>query len=167
VWEHQALTRARFCAGDAAIGARFEAIREQVLRKDRSSADDPLKAEVLKMRAKMHDAYPSRDGLFDLKQDAGGMIDIEFMVQYLVLRHACQYPQLTANVGNIALLKLCGELGLIDAGLAAAVGDAYRAMRKLQHQVRLQGQDNARVEPALVAGHAANVIALWNAIFEE
>jgi glutamate-ammonia-ligase adenylyltransferase len=169
VWEHQALTRARFCAGDAAIGARFEAIREQVLRKDRSSPDDPdnpLKAEVLKMRARMHGAYPDRDGLFDLKQAAGGMIDIEFMVQYLVLRHACRYPQLTANSGNIALLRLCGELGLIDAALAAAVGDAYRAMRKLQHQVRLQGQDNARVEPALVAAHAANVVRLWKAIFD-
>jgi glutamate-ammonia-ligase adenylyltransferase len=166
VWEHQALTRARFGAGDAAIGARFEAIREQVLRTDRSAPDNPLKAEVLKMRAKMHDAYPSRDGLFDLKQEAGGMIDIEFMVQYLVLRHACQYPQLTANSGNIALLKLCGELGLIDGALAGAVGDAYRAMRKLQHQVRLQGQDNARVEPALVATHAASVVRLWNAIFE-
>ncbi|HEU4376228.1 MAG TPA: bifunctional [glutamate--ammonia ligase]-adenylyl-L-tyrosine phosphorylase/[glutamate--ammonia-ligase] adenylyltransferase [Telluria sp.] len=165
VWEHQALTRARFCAGDAAIGARFEAIREQVLRKDRSGADNPLKAEVLKMRTKMHDAYPSRGDAFDLKQDAGGMIDIEFMVQYLVLRHACQYPQLTANSGNIALLKLCGELRLIDPGLALAVGDAYRAMRKLQHQVRLQGQDNARVEPALVAVHAANVVRLWQAIF--
>jgi glutamate-ammonia-ligase adenylyltransferase len=167
VWEHQALTRARFCAGDAAIGARFEAIREQVLRKDRSGQAGELKAEVLKMRAKMHDAYPSRDGLFDLKQEAGGMIDIEFIVQFLVLRHACQYPQLTANTGNIALLKLCGELGLIDPVLAAAVGDAYRAMRKLQHQVRLQGQDNARVEPALVAAHADNVVKLWNAIFED
>jgi glutamate-ammonia-ligase adenylyltransferase len=165
-WEHQALTRARFCAGDAAIGARFEAIREQVLRKDRSSPDNPLKAEVLKMRARMHEAYPDRDGRFDLKQAAGGMIDIEFMVQYLVLRHACHYPQLAANSGNIALLRVCGELGLIDAVLAAAVGDAYRAMRRLQHQVRLQGQDNARVEPALVATHAANVVRLWKAIFD-
>jgi glutamate-ammonia-ligase adenylyltransferase len=166
VWEHQALTRARFCAGDAAIGARFEAVREQVLRKDRSGQAEELKADVLKMRTRMHDAYPSRDGLFDLKQDAGGMIDIEFMVQYLVLRHASQYPQLTANAGNIALLKLCGELRLIDPALALAVGDAYRAMRKLQHQVRLQGQDNARVEPALVAVHAERVVKLWNAIFE-
>ncbi|MDL2356882.1 MAG: bifunctional [glutamate--ammonia ligase]-adenylyl-L-tyrosine phosphorylase/[glutamate--ammonia-ligase] adenylyltransferase [Pseudomonadota bacterium] len=166
VWEHQALTRARFCAGDGAIGARFEAIREQVLRKDRSGqAGDALRDEVRNMRAKMHGAYPGRDGLFDLKQAAGGMIDIEFMVQYLVLRHACQYPQLTRNSGNIALLKLCGELGLIDAALAGAVGDAYRAMRKLQHQVRLQGQDNARVEPALVAAHAANVVRLWHALF--
>ena len=168
VWEHQALTRARFCAGDAAIGARFEAIREQVLRKDRSSPDNPLKAEVLKMRARMHDANPQRDGRFDLKQGPGGMIDIEFMVQYLVLRHACRYPQLTVNSGNIALLRLCGELGLVDAARAAAAGDAYRAMRKLQHQVRLQGQgqDSARVEPALAAPHAANVVRLWKALFD-
>ncbi|MDB5950963.1 MAG: glutamine-synthetase adenylyltransferase, partial [Massilia sp.] len=165
-WEHQALTRARFCAGDEAIGTRFEAIREQVLRKDRSDPANPLRADVLKMRARMHDAHPERDGRFDLKQAAGGMIDIEFMVQYLVLRHAARYPQLTANSGNIALLRLCGELGLIDAALAAAAGDAYRAMRKLQHQVRLQGQDNARVEPALVAAHAANVVRLWNEIFD-
>ncbi len=165
VWEHQALTRARFCAGDAAIGARFEAIREQVLRKDRSGQTQQLKDEVLKMRERMHEAHPNRDDLFDLKQAAGGMIDIEFMVQYLVLRHAHQYPQLTANTGNIALLRLCGELGLIDAALATAVGNAYRALRKLQHQVRLQGHDNARVEPALVAAHAAQVVKLWNAIF--
>jgi glutamate-ammonia-ligase adenylyltransferase len=166
IWEHQALTRARFCAGDAAIGARFEAIREQVLRQDRGAQADELKAQVLKMRKKLHDAYPNRSALFDLKQDAGGMIDIEFMVQFLVLRHACAYPQLTANAGNIALLKLCGELGLIDAEQAGAVGDAYRAMRRLQHQVRLQGQDNARVEPALVQAHADQVRLLWHAIFD-
>ncbi len=163
VWEHQALTRARFCAGDAAIGARFEQVREQVLRKERDA--HALKEEVLKMRKKMHDAHPSRSALFDLKQDAGGMIDIEFIVQYLVLRHAAQYPQLTANAGNIALLRVCGELGLIDAALAAQVGDAYRAMRKLQHQLRLQGQEVARAEPALVDGHAAHVRALWQEIF--
>jgi glutamate-ammonia-ligase adenylyltransferase len=166
IWEHQALTRARFCAGDPAIGARFEAVRDKVLRKDRAAQADELKAEVLRMRSKMHDAYPSRGGLFDLKQDAGGMIDIEFMVQYLVLRHAAQYPQLTANAGNIALLRMCGALGLIEPALAAAVGDAYRALRKLQHQVRLQGQENARVEAGQVAAHTAPVIRLWNTLFE-
>jgi glutamate-ammonia-ligase adenylyltransferase len=166
VWEHQALTRARFCAGDAAIGERFEQIREAVLRQPRP-ADGPLKQEVLAMRKKMADAKPNPTALFDLKQDAGGMIDIEFIVQFLVLQHAAAYPQLTANSGNIALLKLCGDLGLIDAGLAASVGDAYRQLRKLQHQLRLQGQDLARVEPALVAAHAANVTRLWHAIFGE
>ncbi|MCS0810251.1 bifunctional [glutamate--ammonia ligase]-adenylyl-L-tyrosine phosphorylase/[glutamate--ammonia-ligase] adenylyltransferase [Massilia agilis] len=161
VWEHQALTRARFCAGEPAIGARFEAIRESVLRQDRSAREAELRDEVRKMRQRIHDAHPNPSALFDLKHDAGGMIDIEFMVQYLVLRHAHQHPQLTANSGNIALLRLCGELGLVDAALAAACADAYRALRRLQHQVRLQGQDNARVEPSLVAGHAAAVVALW------
>jgi glutamate-ammonia-ligase adenylyltransferase len=165
VWEHQALTRARFGAGDAAIGARFEAIRERVLRKDRSGQADELKSEVLKMRKKMRDAYPNRSALFDLKHDEGGMIDIEFIVQFLVLRHAAQYPQLTANAGNIALLRVCGELRLINAGLGLAVGDAYRAMRRLQHQLRLQGQDNARVDPAQLAQHSANVKQLWGAMF--
>jgi glutamate-ammonia-ligase adenylyltransferase len=166
IWEHQALTRARFCAGDAAIGARFEAIRDQVLRQDRSARADELRIEVVNMRRRMRDAHPHREGVFDLKHDAGGMIDIEFIVQYLVLLHAARYPKLTANAGNIALLKMCGGLGLIDDGLAAGAADAYRFMRKLQHQVRLQGQENARVEPALVAPHAEVVVRLWHSCFE-
>ena len=103
--------------------------------------------------------------MFDLKHDEGGMIDIEFMVQYLVLRHAAQYPQLTANAGNIALLRMCAELGLIDPQLALAAGDAYRTMRRLQHQLRLQRQDNARIDPAKVQAHRAQVLALWQATF--
>jgi glutamate-ammonia-ligase adenylyltransferase len=165
IWEHQALTRARFCAGDAGIGARFEAVREQVLRQDRSGRAAELRDEVVNMRKRMREAHPAREGEFDLKQDPGGMIDIEFIVQYLVLRHAAAYPQLTANTGNIALLHVCGELGLIDAGLAAGAADAYRLMRKLQHQVRLQGQENARVETALVAPQAALVMRLWRDCF--
>lgn len=165
IWEHQALTRARFCAGDAAIGARFEAIREQVLRKDRSSQEAALREEVVRMRARMRDANVNRGAQFDLKHDLGGMIDIEFIVQYLVLRHAHAWPQLTANAGNIALLRRCGELGLIDQTLAAQVGDAYRAMRKLQHGVRLQGQDKTRVDQAAVGVHPDSVRRLWQACF--
>jgi len=161
VWEHQALTRARFCAGDAAIGERFEAIREQVLRKPRE--EQALRREVRAMRRKMHEAHPNRSVLFDLKHDAGGMIDIEFIVQYLVLLHAARHPQLTADIGNIALLKLCGELGLIDAGLALEVSDAYRLFRKLQHNIRLQGNDRARVETERVARQAERVQQLWAA----
>ncbi|MCA1857503.1 bifunctional [glutamate--ammonia ligase]-adenylyl-L-tyrosine phosphorylase/[glutamate--ammonia-ligase] adenylyltransferase [Massilia oculi] len=163
IWEHQALTRARFCAGDAAIGARFERIREAVLRKDRSGQEQQLKIEVCAMRRRMREANVHPGPLFDLKQDEGGMIDIEFIVQYLVLRHAAAYPQLTANAGNIALLRLAGELGLIDPDLGAAVADAYRAMRRLQHQVRLQGQEKARVDPQLLGEHPAQVRRLWEA----
>jgi glutamate-ammonia-ligase adenylyltransferase len=136
-----------------------------VLRQDRSGREPELREEVVKMRRRMHDAHPSRSDRFDLKHDDGGMIDIEFIVQYLVLRHACAHPQLTANKGNIALLHMCGELGLIDPALAQGAADAYRLMRKLQHQVRLQGQEQARVEPALVAAHAGTVVRLWRACF--
>ncbi len=165
LWEHQALTRARFCAGDAAIGARFEAIRETVLRKQREEA--VLKQEVQAMRQRMHEGHPNTGTLFDLKHDDGGMIDIEFMVQYLILRHAAQHPELVADIGNIALLKLCGTLGLIDAKLASQVADAYRTYRKLQHQIRLQGEDKARVEPERVVQEAQAVRQLWDGIFAD
>ena len=93
------------------------------------------------------------------------MIDIEFIVQYLVLQHAAQYSELTGNIGNIALLHLAGQLGLVDATLAASVADAYRDMRNWQHQLRLQGQDQSRVPMEKAAAHAANVRLLWNSIF--
>jgi len=167
LWEHQALTRARFCAGDAAIGARFEAIRETVLRRDRAAQEAQLKAEVVNMRERMRGASANRSGQFDIKQDAGGMIDIEFIVQYLVLRHAAEHPQLVRNTGNIALLRLCGELGLIDAALAAEVGDAYRTMRRLQHQGRLQGQERVRVDPAVLERQCDAVLRLWRFCLED
>jgi len=163
LWEHQALTRARFCAGDGMIAQEFERIRDQVLRQPRDVAG--LSQEVVSMRKKMRDANINRSELFDLKHDAGGMIDIEFMVQYLVLRHAHQYPQLTANIGNIALLKLCGELGLIDADLAGKTAKAYRWLRKLQHGIRLQGEDRARIAVTKVTQEVAATRQLWASLF--
>lgn len=163
IWEHQALTRARFCAGDAEIGARFEAIREAVLQQRRD--EQKLKQEVLAMRQKMHDAHPNRSEQFDLKHDAGGMIDVEFIVQYLILRHASIFPQLVADIGNIALLKLCADLQLIDAQLSQSVANAYRSFRRLQHQIRLQGEDKARIDIGRVADDAAAVKKLWAMLF--
>ncbi|MDB5822289.1 MAG: glnE, partial [Herminiimonas sp.] len=163
VWEHQALTRARFCAGDAEIGARFESLRETVLRQPREEAL-LLRNEILSMRKKMHDAHPNRSELFDLKHDAGGMIDIEFIVQYLVLRHAARFPKLVADIGNIALLKLSGALGLIDPNLAEDVANAYRAFRRLQHQIRMKGEDRARVPHAQVSDQARRVTELFKRV---
>ncbi len=161
-WEHQALTRARFCAGDTAIGRQFEAIREQVLRTPR----DPVKLrqEIVEMRRKMREGHPNRTPLFDIKHDPGGMVDIEFIVQYLVLARAHEYSGLTANSGNLALLKLAGELGLIEAALAEKVCAAYRALREIQHKMRLNNQTPAR----LPAGEldVSTVIALWNQLFQ-
>ena len=163
VWEHQALTRARFCAGDAAIGNRFEALRVDLLRQER----DPqkLQQEVLGMRLKLHQAHPNHSTLFDLKHDNGGMIDIEFIVQFLVLRYAAAYPQLTDDIGNIALLKLCGALGLIDVARADQVASAYRLFRKLQHQIRLQGEERARTPIERVQQESDSVKKLWLEVF--
>ncbi|RJX33447.1 MAG: bifunctional [glutamate--ammonia ligase]-adenylyl-L-tyrosine phosphorylase/[glutamate--ammonia-ligase] adenylyltransferase [Oxalobacter sp.] len=163
VWEHQAITRARFCAGDEAIGKQFERIRDEVLRQPREAAT--LKTEVLAMRQRMRDAHPNRDPLFDLKQDAGGMVDVEFIVQYLVLLHAAQYPQLTGNLGNIALLRMCDELELIPSGMGLAVSDAYREFRKRQHLARLQGTEDARAEPHEIAPLTEVSLRLWEHVF--
>ena len=105
-WEPQALTRARFCAGDAALGARFERLRDELLARPRDV--ERLRADVLTMRQKMLDGHPNRSELFDVKHDRGGMVDIEFCVQYLVLAHAHAQPRLLGNLGNIALLRIAG-----------------------------------------------------------
>ncbi len=165
VWEHQALTRARFCAGDAAAGRAFEALRERVLRKPRDAAS--LAADVLGMREKMHAAHPNASGLFDLKHDRGGMIDIEFSVQFLLLAHAHDHPGLVANLGNIALLQIASGLGLIPAGLSEGVREAYREFRKLQHALRLNGAQYARVEAHAVQTHIAAVRALWDTVLPD
>ncbi|MBL8470688.1 MAG: bifunctional [glutamate--ammonia ligase]-adenylyl-L-tyrosine phosphorylase/[glutamate--ammonia-ligase] adenylyltransferase [Rhodocyclaceae bacterium] len=163
VWEHQALTRARFCAGDAALGARFETVRSKVLRQRRDPAR--LRTEVLAMRAKMSDARAHDSPLFDVKHDRDGLIDVEFAVQYLVLCHAAQHAELTGNIGNIALLQLAGALGLIAAEVGAASADAYRTYRRLQHNLRMNGADKARVDPNAVVQERARVRALWQAVF--
>ena len=162
-WEHQALTRARFCAGDAAIGAVFEAFRRDVLQAEREPAK--LAADVLAMRQRMLDAHPNRSGLFDLKHDRGGMVDIEFVVQHLVLAHSRRHYELTGNLGNIALLHMAGALELVPVDLAHRVADAYREYRRLQHALRLNGAEFARIERARVAPHAEATLALWRTVF--
>lgn len=165
VWEHQALTRARFCAGNAAIGERFEQIRAKVLGQQRETAK--LAEEVAAMRQKMKQAHPNPSDLFDLKHDRGGIVDVEFIVQYLVLAHAKQYPQLTQNLGNIALLEMLGNLQLVQAELANAAASAYREYRRRQHAIRLQGENQARVPLAEVQTHVAAVAGLWQQVFEQ
>ncbi len=162
LWEHQALTRARACAGDAQVGAAFEDIRRRILVKPRDAAT--LAREVLAMRERMHVAHPNPSGLFDVKHDRGGMIDLEFVVQTLVLAHAARHPGLAANLGNIALLGMAAALGLVAAPLAEQCRAAYRVYRRLQHALRLSGARYARVPPAQVAAHAAAVRALWAAV---
>jgi len=162
-WEHQALTRARFVAGDAAVGAAFEVEREIILRLPRELAK--LRTDVMTMRQRMYAAHPNRSKLFDLKHDRGGMVDIEFAVQFLILAHAHAERELTRNVGNIALLGTCAQLGLVPSRLASAAAEAYREYRRLQHQVRLQGAREARVEADAQTPRREAVAALWDAVF--
>lgn len=163
VWEHQALTRARFSCGDAQVGARFEAIRANVLRQPRDRVH--LREEVLAMRQKMRDSHPNPSGLFDLKHDSGGLIDVEFAVQYLVLAHAAQCPSLVENIGNIALLERAAKLGLLPAGIAQAAANAYRELRRQQHRVKLQGAEHARLPLSEIEPAAAAVRKLWSVVF--
>jgi glutamate-ammonia-ligase adenylyltransferase len=161
-WEHQALTRARFEAGDERIGRAFEAIRVDALRQPRDRGE--LKRSVVEMRQKMLDGHPNRSALFDLKHDRGGIVDVEFVVQYLVLGYASEHEALTGNIGNLALLKLAARLGLIPESSAGAAHDAYRRFRQLQHSLRLQGERYARVEPDSVAVERGAVRALWTLV---
>lgn len=177
VWEHQALTRARFVIGDHAVGEKFEQIRKDILCQPRDLAN--LKREILTMRTRMLEAHPNPTPLFDVKHDHGGIIDVEFMVQYLVLGYAHRYPQLTGNIGNIALLKLAGELGLTSAEKANAALTAYRELRRTQHQLRLSGipeatgttlskdasQKFARVTNEYLSDARQAVFRLWDDIF--
>ncbi len=162
-WEHQALTRARPAAGDATVGAAFEVERAAIL----CLARDPelLAADIVAMRTRMAAGHPNRSPEFDLKHDPGGMVDIEFIVQYLVLAHAHRYPALTQNLGNIALLGRAADLSIVPRELAAPVADAYREYRRLQHQARLTGAAHARVAPAHQAERRQRVHALWRTVF--
>ncbi|MBI3903247.1 MAG: bifunctional [glutamate--ammonia ligase]-adenylyl-L-tyrosine phosphorylase/[glutamate--ammonia-ligase] adenylyltransferase [Nitrosomonadales bacterium] len=160
VWEHQALTRARFCVGDARVGEQFKAIRHQVLRQPRDIST--LRQEIIAMRQKMRDGHPNNSQLFDIKHDSGGMVDIEFMVQFLVLAHAHDHPELTNDRSNLRLLHRCGELGLVDAQQAERVCDLYRKLRALQHKMRLNNQVPCRVDADEI--DTAPVLALWKAL---
>jgi [glutamine synthetase] adenylyltransferase / [glutamine synthetase]-adenylyl-L-tyrosine phosphorylase len=162
VWEHQAITRARFVAGEPAVGKQFERIRLAVLKTARQQAD--IQPQIIEMRQKMRAAHRFDAAKFDLKHEAGGIIDVEFMVQYLVLLHAAAYPVLTDNIGNIALLGVLAENGLIDAGLAEQVQQSYRQYRAWIHASKLQGEP-AKVDKALAEPLQQPVIQLWQAVF--
>src|SRR3954471_13509229 len=162
IWEHRPLSRARYGPGDASVGAAFERIREAILTRARQPL--PLAAEIRAMREKLHGAHPNTSALFDLKHDAGGMIDIEFVVQFLVLAHAHQHRDLVDNLGNIALLRMAASHRLVDPELAERARNAYRDFRRLQHALRLNGARYARVPHEQVAQHVAAVRALWQQV---
>jgi glutamate-ammonia-ligase adenylyltransferase len=163
-WEHQAMTRARCVldptAGseDQPLGERFESVREAVITAERDA--QALAQEIRAMRDKVRQAHPTRAGLFDVKHSVGGMVDIEFAVQHLVLSQARHHPSLRPNLGNTTLLLNAEAAGLLPKGMGLAASQAYRALRHLQHHARLD-ESHPEVDPCAMAPHIAAVQALW------
>lgn len=161
-WEHQALVRARFVAGDQTLGEGFNAVRAQVLAKAR----DPqtVQHEVREMRERMRGELGSKtkEG-FDLKQDTGGIADIEFLVQYCVLRWAHEQAALTRWTDNIRILETLGNLGILLSSEASVLADAYRAYRAEVHRLTLQDRP-ARVDEQAFADFRAQVVQIWQKV---
>jgi len=148
-WEHQALVRARVLVGSQDVGQAFEKVRAQVLGKARDLAK--LQQEVSEMRAKMRDNLGSKSTAagtaanafeatapFDLKQDAGGIVDIEFMVQYAALAWSQSHPPLLRWTDNIRILEELEHEGLMPAEDASLLREAYKAYRSAAHRQALQ-----------------------------
>jgi glutamate-ammonia-ligase adenylyltransferase len=173
-WEHQAMTRARCVLGDAALHQRFDAVRHAVISAPRDVA--ALRAEIVAMRDKVRLAHlPKRKPaglvksvseleMFDVKHAVGGMVDAEFAVQYLVLAESASHPELADNVGNIALLQRAERAGLLPPGVGYQAADAYRTLRRVQHQARLN-EEPTQVSLASVQAERAAIQALWAAVF--
>ncbi len=136
-WEHQALIRARPVAGDQELARQFQEIRKAVLCTPRETKE--LRREVGEMREKIRrEKYRADPENFDLKQGAGGIVDIEFLVQYLILKYSSQYPELTIWTDNVRLLESLEEKELITSRQRKMLKDAYVTMRRRLHRLTLQ-----------------------------
>jgi glutamate-ammonia-ligase adenylyltransferase len=163
-WEHQAITRARFCAGDKSIGDQFEKIRFDIVSSLRNT--NKLKKEIIEMRERMLEKHKIDKDYFNLKQDRGGIIDIEFIVQYLVLAFSFSHKELTQNIGNIGLLNFFSEKGIMEASIAKQLVDAYRAYRTSQHHLGLEAKLDGNIKYSEVGLHPKEVIKIWNQTFK-
>jgi [glutamine synthetase] adenylyltransferase / [glutamine synthetase]-adenylyl-L-tyrosine phosphorylase len=160
-WEHQALTRARAAAGDNDLGQRFEKLRDEILAQPRDR--EKLFAEIVAMRKKMR--FENRSDAEELKHIEGGVIDLEFAVQALVLAEGPNHPQLRENKGNHTLLKRAGELGLIDNAIAIEAANAYLELRKRVHQAALNDEEKVKVAPGELEPERSAVKRLWKEVF--
>ncbi len=161
-WEHQALVRARPVAGPPELMAAFSEIRREIL----CTARDPdrLRREVADMRRRMRQELAVRKpGLFDLKQGEGGLVDIEFIVQYLVLRHAHGHPELTDETATLALLRRLAALGLLDEDAATTLENALLAYREEMNRLALR-ETPAVVETGRFAREREAVSRIWEKV---
>lgn len=163
-WEHQALIRARVVAGDAGVAGRFEAVRRTVLGRARDAV--ALRTEVCEMRARMRAELDSSHAeRFDLKQGVGGVADIEFMVQYAILRWSHDHPALLAWTDNVRLLDSLAAEGLLSRAQADLLADAYRSLRAAAHRAALRGEDGL-LPIGEFAEARASVSAVWRELME-
>jgi glutamate-ammonia-ligase adenylyltransferase len=123
-----------------------------------------LRSEIVAMREKVRAARPVPAERFDVKHSAGGMVDVEFAVQFLVLSESAAHPELLDNVGNIALLQRAEAAGLLPAGVGRQAAAAYRELRRVQHRARLNEEPTQVPMTSLVPEREA-MLALWKAVF--
>jgi glutamate-ammonia-ligase adenylyltransferase len=164
-WEHQALVRARMVNGSEALNRRFEAIRFEVL----TQARDPeaLKRDICTMRQKMVDARDRSDSdSFDLKQGLGGIVDIEFIVQYYVLRWANLHPDLTGPRSSLEVLDVLEAMGLVSTAEHQILADAYRLYLATEHRLKLAEQASL-VSGEDLADSRRMVAELWQRLFKQ
>ncbi len=161
-WEHQALLRARAVAGDVAPIARFEQIRIDILRK--VIKRDTLRDEVRKMRQRMRDELSkAKAGQFDLKQDAGGIADIEFLVQYWMLRLADDYPPIIIFTDNIRQLESLASGNIIPQSDVDFLTSTYRLYRERMHHLSLAG-DEGVIDDSEFVEQRKRVVEMWNEV---
>jgi glutamate-ammonia-ligase adenylyltransferase len=163
-WEHQALIKARAIYGDSVLTQHFEQSRKEVLARHRTQKK--LQQEVIRMRNRMRtELLKSEPGMFDIKQDKGGMVDIEFLVQYLVLLKSHEYHDLLQWTDNVRLIQTLISTGAIDEYTAHILKHAYLIYRAAAHQASLQ-EKPARV-PQEKFNHLRNrVQKIWNTFFK-
>ncbi|WP_428610384.1 bifunctional [glutamate--ammonia ligase]-adenylyl-L-tyrosine phosphorylase/[glutamate--ammonia-ligase] adenylyltransferase [Sedimenticola sp.] len=158
-WEHQALLRARSVAGDGAVIKEFERIRREVLSRERDA--EKLREDVREMREKMRTSLDKSNGAqFDIKQGAGGIADIEFMVQYNVLRWAHKHPDLLDWTDNIRLLESLARHRLFEGEVAQRLAENYRALRAVYHRKALSDLPGLVSDDELLK-EREQVQALW------
>jgi len=163
-WEHQALIKARPISGDINMAQRFEQIRNEVLARPRIKTQ--LKQDVVDMRERMRKELSSKDpGLFDLKQDTGGIVDIEFLVQYLVLLKSCEYKELLKWTDIVRLLETLKETNIISDQVAHILKVAYLTYRSAVHQFSLQ-EKPAKTPETKFRGIRENVRQIWKDMME-
>lgn len=162
-WEHQALVRARIVYGDPALHQQFDAIRHQILCQSRDAKK--LQQEVREMREKMRQHLANKQpDLFDIKADEGGITDIEFIAQYLVLRYAPDEPRLTRWSDNVRIFELMANYDIMSPEEAQALTQAYVSMRDQIHHLALQEQ-NSKVSSTRFVAEREQVIASWKKWF--